>query len=85
MEEDVQGFREVIQSVKGIDKREIFSKIENIQVLLEQSVKNIETKINLNKEQIEKNSPIVENLDSNFQEFAKKTNEKLKDNQKLLV
>ena len=35
MEEDVQGFREVIQSVKGIDEREIFSKIENIQVLLE--------------------------------------------------
>ena len=44
-------------------KKEIFSKIEGIQVQLDQSVKNIETKINLNKEQIEKNTPVVEKLE----------------------
>lgn len=38
MEEDMQGFKEVIQSVKGIDQREIFSKIDGIQSHLEASL-----------------------------------------------
>ena len=30
MEEDVQGCKEIVNSVKGIDKREIFSRIDGI-------------------------------------------------------